>query len=187
MAQAARLPLEGWANFYVIVGSAAGGLTGLMFVVISLIRDTRTSSTGESVSAFGTPTVVHFCMALLVASGLSAPWGGLRPAGLAVAMIGLGGIAYVFVVARRAKRQHEYEPVLEDWIWHTVLPFAAYGLLLFAGLGVVGRPRAGLAIVAVSTLLLLFIGIHNAWDTVTYVALTNRRRPDDGPRPPGAE
>ena len=33
--------LAGWANFYVIVGSSAGALTGLTFVVIALIRDTR--------------------------------------------------------------------------------------------------------------------------------------------------
>ena len=26
---------------------------------------------------------------------------------------------------------------------------------------------------------LLFVGIHNAWDSVTYIALIRRRRPDE--------
>ena len=32
-------PLAGWENFYVIVGSSAGALIGLQFVVITLIAD----------------------------------------------------------------------------------------------------------------------------------------------------
>jgi hypothetical protein len=33
--------LTGWDNFYVIAGGAAGGLTGLTFVVISLAAVSR--------------------------------------------------------------------------------------------------------------------------------------------------
>ena len=39
MMNAASLPLDSWNNFYVIVGSSAGGLTGLTFVVIALVSD----------------------------------------------------------------------------------------------------------------------------------------------------
>ena len=34
--------LAGWENFYVIVGSAAGALIGLEFVVVTLIADSPT-------------------------------------------------------------------------------------------------------------------------------------------------
>jgi hypothetical protein len=51
--------LAGWENFYVIIGSAAAGLTGITFVVIALIRDVqRVRPTG--LRAFVTPTIVHF-------------------------------------------------------------------------------------------------------------------------------
>jgi len=33
--------LDGWENFYVIVGSSAGALIGLQFVVITLIANTK--------------------------------------------------------------------------------------------------------------------------------------------------
>ena len=52
-----------WETFYVIVGSSAGALTGLMFVVIALVAEFRGSE--RQIEAFGTPTVVHFSAPLL--------------------------------------------------------------------------------------------------------------------------
>src|SRR5260370_14564572 len=74
MQEAVLSPLATWQTFYVITGSAAATLTGLMFVVITLIAGVRQRRSSESGVAFGTPTVVHFCLALLVAAILSAPW-----------------------------------------------------------------------------------------------------------------
>jgi hypothetical protein len=64
----------------------------------------------------------------------------------------------------------------EDWLWHMILPAAAYGLLLASA--IVIRTRAGIALfgVAATSLGLLFIGIHNAWDTVMYVVTEAGRR-----------
>ncbi len=175
--------LEAWGNFYVILGSSAGALTGLQFVVMTLIAQTDMArGRGESISAFGTPNVVHFCAALLVAAILSVPWSGLGAAGLAVAIYGAIGEIYSVVVARRARRQQEYQPVFEDWVWHAVLPVMAYLVLLVAGLAL-GRGAGG-AMLAIGTavLLLVFIGIHNAWDTVTFVTMRSgaQRRKDRG-------
>jgi hypothetical protein len=43
----AMTALAGWENFYVIVGSYAGALIGLQFVVITLIADTSIATTGD--------------------------------------------------------------------------------------------------------------------------------------------
>ncbi|PYM08793.1 MAG: hypothetical protein DMD82_01655 [Candidatus Rokuibacteriota bacterium] len=164
-------PLEAWGSFYVIVGSSAGALTGLQFVVMTLIAQTELRGRGEAVSAFGTPNVVHFCAALLVASILTVPWSALRPAGLAVAGCGVLGSVYSVVVLRRAHRQREYQPVFEDWLWHTILPALAYAALFVAG-ALLGRNWANaLFVIGAAALLLVFVGIHNAWDTVTYVTI----------------
>ena len=163
-------PLEAWANFYIIVGSSAGALTGLQFVVMTLVAE-RVPSSGESVSAFGTPNVVHFCAALLVASILCIPWDVLRPAGIAVAGCGGLGVVYSAIVLKRALRQRGYQPVFEDWLWHTVLPALAYATMLVAGV-VLGRNLAdSLFFIGPAALLLVFIGIHNAWDTVTFITM----------------
>ena len=75
-------PLAPWESFYVIVGSSAGALTGLQFVVIALIAEAEAAASMLEVRAFGTPTVVHFCAVLFISAALSAPWHTLSGAGL---------------------------------------------------------------------------------------------------------
>lgn len=164
--------LSTWQNFYVIIGSAAATLTGLMFVVITLVAGVRVrgSAADGAIGAFSTPNVVHFCLALLVAAILSAPWQALWTAGLMLGLTGLGGMGYVVIVLRRARRQTDYQPVLEDWLWHTAFPLVSYIAFVVAAIVLSGYPAPALFVIAAATMLLLFIGIHNAWDNVTYLA-----------------
>ena len=72
--------LAGWENFYAIVGSSAGALIGLQFVVITLIADRPIASgQAQAGSAFATPTIVHFG-AVRLSAVLSAPWHGIDTA-----------------------------------------------------------------------------------------------------------
>ena len=54
MQEAVLSPVATWQNFYVIVGTAAATLTGLMFVVITLIAQLRVqvSSPRSGVAVF---------------------------------------------------------------------------------------------------------------------------------------
>ena len=164
-------PLTTWENFYVIIGSSAATLTGLMFVVITLIAGIQQRRSSGSIAAFGSPTVVHFCVALLVAAILSAPWQALWNVGLLLGLSGLGGVMYVVIVVRRARRQTDYQLVLEDWLWYVVFPLVSYTALLVAAIVLPGNPVPALFVTGAVTVLLLFTGIHNAWDTVTYLAI----------------
>jgi hypothetical protein len=170
--EGALSPLAAWDNFYVIIGSSAAALTGLQFVVIALGAESRSVSTSsDTIDAFGTPNVMHFSAVLLISAILSAPWTSLVGVAAALGACGVAGVIYVVIVFRRAMRQKDYDPVMEDWIWHVVLPFIAYGLLVAGATSIPSRPTAALFAVGGATLLLMFIGIHNAWDTVTYLAL----------------
>jgi len=165
-------PIASWESFYVIAGSSAAALTGLQFVTMALFAEVRHQTTsGDGVSAFGTPNVVHFSIALLVSCTLSAPWRSMHSAAMALIVIGLSGLAYAAIVIRRARNQSAYEPVFEDWLWHAALPVVAYGTLAIAPFLMPSRDEGALFFVAAATLLLVFIGIHNAWDTVTYMVL----------------
>jgi len=163
--------LTRWVNFYVIAGSAAASLTGLQFVVIALIAQMRPSNTGGGIDAFSTPTIVHFSTVLLLSAVLCAPWDGLWGTGAFLAVCGTVGIGYTGIVAWRARRVAEYRLVLEDWIWHIILPLVAHGMLVASGLTLMGRPTLALFTVAAAAMLLLFVGIHNAWDTVTFLVI----------------
>ena len=162
-------PLFPWQNFYVIVGSSAAALIGVQFVVVTLIVAMRRRPNAETIDAFGTPTVVHLAVALLVSALMTTPWHTLAPPSVAIAIAGLAGLGYGAVVIRRARRQKGYEPVLEDWLWHAILPCSAYAALAVAALFLSAETRVAVCVVGAAALALLFIGIHNAWDAVTHM------------------
>ncbi len=167
-------PLSEWETFYVVTGSAAAALTGLMFVVIAL----RTEAIGDGIEggvrAFGTPTVLHFCGVLLIAATLSIPRQTVTSLELCVGGTGIAGLALSTWVVVQARRQSSYTPVLSDWIWHVAMPLIAYASVAAAA-GVLSRsPAVALDIVAAASLLLLFIGIHNAWDAAVWIAARRR-------------
>jgi hypothetical protein len=164
--------LTPWENFYVIVGSSAAALTGLQFVVVTLISGSRTRAHSGDIAAFGSPTVVHFCAALFVCATLSAPWQSLVNAGIAIGGCGVVGSIYALVVTHRARSHARYKPVLSDWIWHVVLPLITYLALLMAGIMLNRIPSQALFVIGAATLLLVYIGIHNAWDAVIYVTVS---------------
>jgi hypothetical protein len=169
--------LTAWESFYVIVGSSAAALTGLQFVVIVLGAEVNALSSAPAARAFGTPTVVHFCAVLLVSAILSAPWHSLSTAGLILAACGACGLVYAAMVVRHARHQTDYVPVLEDWIWHIALPLIAYTAMLVAAVLLRQHPEEALFAIGATAILLLFIGIHNAWDAVVYMALQRPQEP----------
>jgi hypothetical protein len=173
-------PLTPWATFYVIVGSSAAVLTGLIFVAISLVTRIRVGRPDVGIAAFNTPTIVHFCVALAVAATLSAPWQVLWHAGLLLGLSGLGGLAYSAVVVLRIRRA-EYSPVLEDWTWHVAFPLVSYLAFVVAAALLPGNPTPALFLVGAATMLLLFLGIHNAWDNVTYIVVGHIQAPVEEP------
>jgi hypothetical protein len=169
--------LAEWESFYVIVGSSAAALTGLQFVVITIGSESRLLGGEPQVRAFATPTIVHFCATLLVSAIVSSPWHRLGSVAVALGGCGLAGLAYTAAVIRAARRQTGYKPVLEDVVWHFACPLAAYAAALLAAIILPHHPGPSLFVVGAAALLLLFTGIHNAWDAVTYLAIGRRTNP----------
>jgi hypothetical protein len=176
MPGAEHAALAGWDSFYVIVGSSGAALIGLQFVVIALISETRMTRDGSALSAFGTPTVVHLVGALLISTVMSAPWPSLFALTVALVICGVTGLGYGARVIRRAYSQTEYAPVWQDWLWHMVLPDSAYAALVLAALFLSAATQTALFVVAGAALGLLLIAIHNAWDTVVYIVVSNQKK-----------
>ena len=166
--------LAGWENFYVIVGSSAGGLTGLTFVVIALIRD-ASAVRPTGLRAFVTPTILHFCGVLTLAAFLSMPHQRVFSLSAGFMLGGLVGVIYGLFTAANMRRQGAgYVPVREDWVWNVILPTLVYACLFCMGLLVWHRPEQTLFGVAALSLILLFIGIHNAWDIAIWMTLQKK-------------
>jgi hypothetical protein len=181
--------LLNWADFYLIVGSAGAALTGLQFIVQTLLASERLRAvTGDDpeggIAAFGSPTVVHFGLVLLVSSVLCVPWTEYLGLRVTLGAIGVLALLYVTVVVGRAQRQHSYTPEAEDWLFHIILPPTAYGAILFAAVRLESNTTSSLFTLAAANLLLLTVGIHNAWDTVTYITIIALKADHGEPPPP---
>ncbi len=157
-----------WESFYVIVGAAAGALIGLQFVVVTLIAERPQLRGGQAGAAFLTPTIVHFSLSLLLCALMRAPWHGMTPLAWTWGLTGVGGLIYTGVATWRMRNQSIYVPVFEDWLFHALLPLAAYAALVLSAFAVPLYECVCLFAVGSVALLLLMIGIHNAWDGIAY-------------------
>jgi hypothetical protein len=167
-------PLEGWDNFYVILGSAAAALLGLTFVVIALISEQRPNPAGTA--GYITPTVVHFGTVLGLSCFVSMPHQNVIALSLGFGSSATGLLIYTGVITSNMRRfAHRYVPVLEDWIWHVMLPVAAYCVLLAMAFFLWHEPRESMYGIAAALVLLLFVGIHNSWDVAVSVTAQNKK------------
>ena len=165
--------LTNWQNFYMIAGTAAATLTGLMFIVITLMADfeRQVPTLNAGISAFSSPTVVHFCTVLLMAAILSAPWQAFWSVGLVLGLLGLGEGFYLLTVIRWMRRVPGYKTPLKDWLWYSAIPLGAHIVLIGAAVTLPANPALVLYLIAAVMVVLLFAGIRNAWDLVTFLAV----------------
>ena len=134
----------------------------------------------EAGAAFATPTIVHFSVVLLLSALLQAPWDGIAAVAVVCGLVGLAGITYTLLTAWRMQVQSTYKPDFEDWLFHVLLPMAAYATFTASGLAAFSHAREALFAVGGATLFLLFSGIHNAWDAVAYHVLVKRKQHSPG-------
>jgi len=161
--------LETWHEFYLLVGTAGVTLTGLLFVVVSLGPRVVADHQATGVRAFISPNAVYFTTALVVSAVLMVP---SLPAMAIGALLCLGAVASLGYLAYTKVHQqwrHNKLPFL-DWIWFVGLPIAGYVLLLLSGIGFLLQAALSMHGVAVGLILLLVIGIRNAWDLVIWIS-----------------
>src|SRR5215469_16154925 len=146
------LPLAEWANFYVLVGTSAGALTGLTFVVITISGDpVRADSAATRLTglrAFITPTAVHFGSTLWISALLCMPRHTVLSAAFCIGATSVAGIIYTIRVLRLiAVIRADYRPFVADWVWNVVLPALAYLSLIAAASLLARYPAQSLDVV----------------------------------------
>jgi hypothetical protein len=185
------IQLGDWQNFYVIVGSTAGALTGLTFVVITLAADAsglaRTPAARfAGLRTFITPTAVYFGSALWIAALMCVPGHTPPTLGACLGVSGVGGLIYCATITHRMFHTlGDYKPFVSDWLWNVVLPLTGYLALFATGWLLQWFTTPTLYGVGATTLLLLFIGIHNAWDVVVWITTERHARRDSQQRAGG--
>jgi NADH:ubiquinone oxidoreductase subunit H len=91
-----------------------------------------------------------------------------------MALTGAYGTIYAARILARMIRMHvtqSYTPEIDDWFWYAIAPMVTYGAALAAAILLPTFPTATLFVLAACTIALIFVGIRNAWDVVTFLAI----------------
>jgi hypothetical protein len=166
--------LEAWHDFYLVVGTGAAALTGLLFVIVSLGPRVVAPQANKGVRGFVSPIATHFTTVLVASSIMLVP--GLPPSVLGGFLLGggCGGIVYTAWTRVHQLWRANNLSVL-DWIWFAAMPVLCFALIAAAGALITMGVAIGLYVIAGSTLLLTVVAIRNAWDIVLWVA---KRQPE---------
>ena len=163
--------LRDWQNFYMLLGGAAATLTGLMFVAVSLASTRIAVEQADMERTFVTPTLIHFGSVLLGSALMVAPHQmPITLAGLLL-LVGVIGLGLSIIVAWRLVFHHERGTINADhWLWHAILPVAGYLLIVGAAIWLFSNPAGAIMGVAGAMIVLMLVGIRNAWDLALWLA-----------------
>ena len=163
---------HGWENFFYLIGSAAGALIGIMFIVITLTAGHEPRRVSRGAPVYVTPIVFHFSVVLVVSATSEVP-GLILPAVAGfMGASAIGGLAYSILTTIRLCRKGWEDPIpgWSDKCFYGFLPTTIYVALLGAAGPVWMAERKAAFAVAGLTLGLLLLGIRNAWDLATTLA-----------------
>ena len=172
--------LREWHDFYVLIGTASATLVGLTFVAASIGAAYFTAEREAGLRAFLTPTVMHFAAVLIASLVIIVPSHGDLSLGIVLAIGSLLGLGYslrVWVIVRR----RNFEIDREDQLWYLLAPVTGYLLMAAAAAFAFASAdsRIALDVLAGSLVLLLVLGIRNAWDMTVWIAIRTPTPPSN--------
>jgi hypothetical protein len=169
--------ITSWHDFYLLVGTGAFTLIGLMFVAVTFGAHLIDEKNMPMARAFLDPTIIHFVQVLVI-SGIAlmpqmgtALFGGLLTGGGVLSLIVLIGVHKGLRDAQRKFNDLE----LADWVSGFVIPLAVYlgytacGIFFWMG----HTPFAALAVL---TIVILLNSIYCAWELILWFAVVRTRR-----------
>src|SRR5258706_15038710 len=105
--------LEAWHDFYLVVGTGAAALTGLLFVIVSLGPHVVAGHLRTSVRAFVSPIAMHFTAVLIASSVMLVPELPMPFLGALLAAGGIGGLIYTCWTRGHRRWRDSALPVLD--------------------------------------------------------------------------
>jgi hypothetical protein len=169
--------MEEWHDFYMLIGTAAATLVGLMFVSASVGGGYMTEERRPGIRTFFSPTIFHFAAALVTCLAVLAPTQRWASLGALLFGCGLVGAAYAGWVWRQMAR-HGYLSQIdnEDRLWYAQAPVVCHLMVALAAALLLFQLPAGIYLLAATLVLLLLVSIRNAWDITLWVVMRTTKR-----------
>jgi hypothetical protein len=163
--------LHDWHDFYVLVGTASATLVGLMFVAASIGTAIFNEDHRAAMTAFITPTVMHFAAALFTCLLVTIPTHSWRTLGGLLGAGALAGAIYCGKLVVQITIRHRFNVDLSDRLFYALLPLLGYLLALISAALLLTQSIASPNLIAAAVLTLLFAAIRNAWDMMVWIVI----------------
>lgn len=161
-----------WSSFFALVGSAAASLSGLLFVVVTLMSGVERSRALRATGIYMTPIMLNFAVVLAGGALALVPQ---RHAEATAPLIGLAGLAGLAAAIRTMVGVVDFSrgvdrPHWSDFWCYGALPGVLYLGLIADAAGLFQASPTAVLVLAGLLLALLLTGIRNAWDLITWMA-----------------
>jgi hypothetical protein len=170
--------MEAWHDYYLLIGTAAATLVGLMFVAVSIMSGYMTEDLRPGFSVFFSPTIVHFAVILAICVLVLAP--PLRYQTLAIVLLAIGVLAALYAATilykTIAPRHMGREVGIDDKLFYGVFPLGCYVILIVASLLLMRHNPAYHTLLAAAPLLLILVCIRNAWDMTVWAVMRAEKK-----------
>lgn len=177
--------LRDWHDFFVLAGTASATLAGLIFIAASIGATYFTERHRLPLSAFLTPTVMHFAAVLFACLLVMIPIRSWHTIGGLLGAVGIAGLIYCGRILVRIIIGNRFHVDFGDRLFYALLPLLGHVLLSISAYQLFSRYEAGTAVLAAALLTLLVAGFRNAWDMTLWIAI-KAPTPAAPPPPSGA-
>jgi hypothetical protein len=175
--------LHDWQNFYLLTGTAAATLIGLLFVAfsISVGANITARKATDAIDTFVTPILLSYAQVFFISCLGVIPFQSFLIPGALLLAQGSANTLLAIRVAWRILALHREDMDRGHWVWHFLLPFLAGILLVSTALGVLTGEPLATAGLAVADLLCLAIGLRNSWMLTIWLVLYRTQGNDASP------
>jgi hypothetical protein len=170
--------LDGWHEFYGLLGTAAAALVALLFVAASIGTGYISAERASPTRTFTSPVVVHFTYVLFVSLIALIPIETDTSLAVIIGVSAAAALAYSIFILIRVLRSSITD--LDDRFGYGLSPPAGYAAALAAAAFIFERSAVGPPLLAGALILLLLVNIRNTWDLTVFFA----QRRDGGTAPP---
>jgi hypothetical protein len=167
--------LEGWREFYLLVGTAGATLLALLFVAATLGAGFLTEERQLATRTFMSPVMIHFTSIFFLSAVAMVPHHNATFFAAIIGVTALFGVTvatYITVQVLRTDMTRYWQDYFAYGLW----PVVAYLALLGAAVLIYLRIEVGLDVLGGALLLLAIVNIRNAWDLT--LTMVRRHRAD---------
>jgi hypothetical protein len=161
--------IEGWHEFYALLGTGAAALVALLFVAVSVGAIAMTPERSAGTRTFMSPVVFHYSNILFLSLIMLVPGLTAKLLGCILVIAALGSLVYSIYTFVRVLRSDMAD--LADRLAYGSVPVVVYATgLVSSWLLFHDHAETGLNVLAGAALLLLLTNIRNAWDLMISLA-----------------